>query len=66
MVGIAQDDFRAQRFQFGGRDGFDTGLGAHRHIDLCGNRAVRSLDGANAGGAARVAGVDGEGQGCWR
>src|SRR5579883_307406 len=60
MIRIAQDDARAQRLQFRRGDGFDAGLGAHRHIDGCGDVAVRSMDGSGAGRALRVARLDGE------
>ena len=43
VIGVAENNFSAQRFQHVLRDGFDRAGGAHRHEDRRLDRAVRQM-----------------------
>ncbi len=54
MQGIAENDLRAQRFEFLGRHAFDGAVGAHRHEGGRIDGAVRQLQARAARGAVAV------------
>ena len=63
MIGIAQNDLRADLFQVFRRHGLDRGLGAHRHEDRGFDVAVQGGEPARAGMA--FAGSGELGKGTW-
>jgi hypothetical protein len=60
MIGVAEDDLRAEFFEQVLRDGFHRPDGADRHEDWRFHLPVRKLKASGAGEA--VSGVEGEGE----
>ena len=58
VVGVAEDDLRAEQLEFGRVEGLHRALGADRHEDRGFHRAVGQCEAAAAGGAGRVGGEE--------
>ena len=60
VVGVAEDDLRAEFLDFRRVQGFDRALGAHRHENRRFDRAMGQDEFSAAGGALGIGGEDGE------